>query len=220
MRFYGITPIIERKNKHAEGMVINNMMYKEINCNVCQNDWRRELFDKEKDKYQLIVSNDRFPDFLCSMPNFFLREDTVHLLEQYGLTGYHLKETETIPLSRIPEDILQDLKNVYGTKDVKKISNHPPKYFLFIADGQVKLHEKSNLSVFRCEACGYTKVLTSDNKFVMNDHELLLDVSSWQGEDFFSVDYFPSAYYTTEKFYQIYQEQKLSGLQFTEIQTI
>ena len=102
--------------------------------------------------------------------------------------------------------------------NIKKIATNPPKYFkLHVAIG-ADLHEDSNrIRTDYCEVCGYESYIQKGENPYLYDHAVLR-MDSLAGTDLFKSIGYGDTVFCSERFRQIYDKYKMTGLFFTEIE--
>ncbi len=213
MSFYKLYIEEGKKKKYATGILITDYISKIINCDLCGRTRKiAALLDKDSD-LQIALTNSYFADFFNVEYHTIVSEKAKEVLILENIQGYELGVLKIVSKSEILSKKIKDLRDS-GYK-VKDISDDPPIYYRLFVQVGAELHEESNIVlVEECNSCDYHKYMPKDNDYF---HPNYIKVDSWNGNDIFRVKESSSAIYCSERFVEIYNKHKLSGLRFKEI---
>jgi ribosomal protein L37E len=214
MRFYNLLTDEGKKRKLASAIEViigSNNQQHHVDCNVCGNSWSKIV---ASEKPEFVLTNEFYPDFMRGTWRILISERAKEVFSLENVTGYELKEGSTTSPYDTPAEFQSLLK--LAEENIKKMPVNPPTYHVLETQGEVSLHEKSALDIFKCSACGYTKVSSPGYSVVVPDHPKYVDKNTWNGNDLFQVQYVNN-YCCSERFYEIYQKYQLTGLYFKEI---
>ncbi|CAH1232459.1 hypothetical protein PAECIP111891_07011 [Paenibacillus allorhizoplanae] len=222
MRFYYLSADLGRTKKYAIGMSIGEYPIQQINCSSCGEDWTKELiFTNESDhNIKIALSNSNFPDFLSyEIFSTFINTKVKELLIKNNMTNFLLKNVVIKASTDLTDLEKKRLRNDnYTSAELKRISDSPIEYYHLFVKGKAKLDlNKSELITDVCTECGSIHIRTTGDNPIDSGRAKYLDLEGWDGSDLFKVDIYPSRIFCTEKFYNLYNENKLTGLFFDEV---
>jgi hypothetical protein len=210
MVFYNLITDAGRKKRFAYGISIEEITYKEKKCSVCGVERNVPVNEAEIDT--IALSNDYFPDFLgyyYKPPFNLISEKAKEVFIRENVTAYNLGRINVVSVNDLSEGTKKRLR-LEGDA-VKLFATNPPMYSVLHALGKAQLHEKSEITVEECKACGNIQ-LNMDL-----DHPKYIKNETWDGSDLFLVPYFPALIFCSERFVEIYTKHNLTGLLFTKV---
>ncbi|MEW6606580.1 MAG: hypothetical protein AB1414_03865 [bacterium] len=195
MKFYNLE--YDDDNYESAKEVGDRMMH----IGACPKDGLKHPFiwkKREGEKSNIIIdlSSPKIGDFLKTWgyTAWMITDKVANLFKEQGFTGYELRPV------RINE-----------VKKMKKGVSIPKLWQLVIVGwGGVAPPESGIKCIYKCEVCGYWKYHRLTNP------SALIDISQWDGSDFFMV--FPLVQYifVTERVKQFVEEKGLKGCFFIE----
>ncbi|WP_166243403.1 hypothetical protein [Paenibacillus turpanensis] len=217
MKFYKINIDEGKRKKYAQGIPLVKPLEENICCSVCRRQWRRAHY-LENPNFVMALSNQNFPDFLWFLHYKIISENALEVLMQKVVRNLLFKEISIVSVNDLSEAQVKDLR--FRGENVKKLALNPPKYYTVIVEEGAELHKESGVYVEECDSCKYLKVHSYGMDFLHPSQKLYLHKRSWNGEDLFTLKYFPATLYCTENFLKLYNEYRLTGLNFSEIDVI
>ena len=214
MDFYKIYTDEGKKKKYAFGILVSEYPYKKINCDTCGKEWRKELLLDENSSLQICLSSINYPDFASIIYHVIISEKAKEAIMYENITGYQLGTLTIVSKDEIsPERIKQLREKEYK---VQNISSNPPNYYRLFVERSAELHPKSEVFFEECDVCGYRKYASHKDPFRAE----YIKKDSWNGSDLFMVKEFGAVIYCTERFVEVYQKHKLTGLLFKKVESI
>lgn len=155
---------------------------------VCPIDEGHRRGGKRLSNLSIVLQSRRVQDFEWTWYNECLVQDHVlELFQRFGITGYDVKPVKT---------------------RFKRYSEHkPPKLWELVVTGWAGMAppESGIKLVEHCQGCGF---LTYSG---CEDLEKLIDVSQWDGSDFFMVWPLPGFIFMTDRVARLIRDEQLSG---------
>lgn len=217
MEIYAISVDEGRKKKFSFGIIIGQYPSKIINCRSCGRAWKKDLLLEHDISIKILLSNENYPDFLGVMHHVLVSKVAMEVINNENLTGYVLKRIKPMSVN----DLLSDEKKILRQEGYKvnNFSSNPPIYFRMFIDEGAMLHSESNVHLIeKCIDCGFQSYATVGENYVDPFQPIIIDKSSWNGQDLFLIKELGARIFCTEKFVEIYEKYKLSGLVFEKVE--
>lgn len=218
MKIYKMTSDPGKRRRFAYAIETIDDGFIDLNCNICKKEGKGLPFKKKNRNVPLIISNKPLPDFMFYYITL-ISERVKNIFEEEGITGYELEKAIIKSTDNLTEDEeLYFKENRYKQKDF--LVNPPDYYKMFIPKFGAEPHESLGVKLIsKCNACGYENyeldtpyagilspmILKKESIIISND---LFTVKAYGGE------------YCTERFKNIYDKHKLTGLNFEEVELL
>ncbi|MBP0726861.1 hypothetical protein J5Y03_17020 [Bacillus sp. RG28] len=212
MKFFEVNLDEGRRKKYAEACRLSNKTIEDINCPICNTNWVNGTFDRP---IEIILTNNNLPDYTYIFPVHFVSEKLKEVILNYSLSEIAFEEIYTKTLEELNEDQIKMFK-LDGLR-VKNFCSIPSRYYAIDLPEGISVHSDMSIVLHKCENCGrlsYTE-LKEEKSMLLN---FILDRSTWNGIDFFTVKGFPQVFICTERFIEVCKNENITGMIFKEIE--
>jgi len=226
MDFYRVMVSFGKRKLFACGCLAEMINYNRTSCPSCGIEWampdHNKLFNDKSWNMKIYMSRDHYADFIASdLPGSGIVSEHAKkiLMENFNNT-IDFGNIEMISFRNLTDQKLKEIRDDFGYAAVKKIPNDPPQYYrMLLKQGADLDFEKSNIKlILDCHKCGrknYDRPRdtgTSSNIYIIE--------STWKYYDLFHVEGKGNTIFCSERFIDIYDQNKLTGLEFEKVQTV
>jgi len=227
MNFYDITIDEGRRRKFACGHLEEIIPIKKErrSCPDCSGLLGKNYFQLFNDKNwnaKMYMDREHYADFMSYLVYPIVSEKAKEVLTENFGDAVDFGDIEMVSYRDLTVEKLKDIRDTFGYPAVKKIPNDPPQlYRLLLKQGADLDFEKSNIKLtLDCLTCGsrvydtpYFEYSAEHGKIIFTP-TVYIKESTWKGYDIFHVEGYGSTVFCTEKFIEIYNQHKLTGLRF------
>jgi len=228
MNFYIVSIDWGKKKRFACGCLEEVFNFNRTICLNCgieivapNND---QLFEDKTWNVKMYMDRCHYADFINSQIRKIVSERAKEVLIDHFNNAVDFADIEMISLRDLTAEKLKAIRDWSGYTAVKKIPNDPPQYFrLLLKQGADLDFEKSNVElVLNCPTCGRKDYKHPIGNFNLETNEttwppIYIIESSWKGYDIFYIEGKGNTVFCTERFFEIYSQNKLTGLEFRQI---
>jgi hypothetical protein len=205
-----------KRRRFAYAISISDDYWIDIDCKVCGRKWRTIIHYKRNNESPIIIANKPLPDFMFYYV-MLISEKAKKIFEEEGIREYELEKAVVRSMDNLTkEEEIFCKEEKYKAKDF--LINPPNYYKIFIPNISAEPHEKMGLKLLgKCDFCGYEKYSFEEesNGIDMTIKEETIKPSY----DIFRVRG-SLLMYCTERFKNIYEKHKLTGIDFEEVELL
>ncbi|MDR0321182.1 MAG: hypothetical protein LBI28_06740 [Treponema sp.] len=224
MDFFRVMIDFGKRKRFACGCLAEITEYKRTLCPVCGIERvtpnYQQMFKDKKWNMKIFMDREHYADFLSSQIRGIVSEKTKKILIENFNNAVDFGNIEMISFRDLTEQKLQEIRNCYGYAAVKKIPNDPPQYYrLLLKQGAELDFQKTNIELtVDCSKCGRKRYATPGCSY--HEGTPYIIESTWKGYDIFYIEGMGNTVFCTERFIEIYNQNKLTGLEFEKVQTV
>jgi len=196
-------------------------------CSKCGEEYSNTDYDKMfADKawhVGMYMDRDYYADFASSQFRPIVSAKAKRILAENCSNATDFGDIKMVSFRDLTREKLKQIRDWAGYADTKKIPNDPPQYYrLLLKQGAELDFQKSNIKLtIDCTTCGRKNYDIPYSHYGPNGSEQIYIIeSTWVGYDIFYAEGKGNTLFCTERFIEIYEKNKLSGLRFEKIQTV
>lgn len=205
-----------KRRRFAYAISISDNYWQDIDCKTCGRNWRKAIHYERNDESPAIITNKPLPDFMFYYV-MLISEKTKNVLEEEGIKEYELEKAVVKSMDNLTKEEEIFCKEAkYKAKDF--LINPPNYYKIFIPHIGAESHEKMGLKLLgKCDFCGYEEYEfeeESNGRYMTIKKETInpnYDIFRVRGS---------LIEYCTERFKNIYEKHKLTGIDFEEVELL
>jgi len=230
MKLFNVDVDWGKRKRFARGCLAEIYDIQRIPCSACGVELYRpchnQLFADKDWNVKMHMDRSHYADFA----DLFLRSIILAKIKKILLDNFNnsvdFADIEMISFRDLSPSYIKYYRAQYGSRDAKLIPNDPPQYFrLLLKQGADLDFEKSNVEmILSCSTCGSKKYKHPISDYNRETNEITyppvyIIESSWKGYDIFYVEGKGNTVFCTERFIEVYNQNKLTGLEFRQIFT-
>jgi len=105
--------------------------------------------------------------------------------------------------------------------NLKKIPLDPARFYKMHVSLEAVYHKNSNIILLEnCDQCGYERYVTIGKEWVDSEQPCILSADSLNGRDLFLAKGYGVSIFCSQRFVDVYNKYKLTGLLFEPVQVI
>jgi len=239
MNFYRTMIDFGRRKRFASGCFSEQFSEPKLTrCNDCGEEYNTlnydQLFADKAWNVGMYMDRGYYADFASSQFRTIVSERAKRILAENFSNAVDFGDIKMVSFKDLTKDKLKEIRDWSGYAAVKKIPNDPPQYYrLLLKQGAELDFEKTNKKlVLDCKKCGrkkYEQVTKYEPKWNSWDSPNRdpfygstphIIQSTWTGYDTFYAEGMGNTEFCTEQFVDVYNQSKLTGLEFERVQTV
>jgi len=225
MNFYRVR-IDRGKRKHFGcGILVEGCEYIRKTCPQCNIERSipslDEWFNDKEWVMKVYMHKDYYSDFTNSSIRPIVSKKAKRMLSEQFIKSADFGDMEMVSLRDLDEPFLKEVRDYSGSKAAKQIANDPPQYHrLLLQVGADLDFQKTNIELaINCPKCSLKKYRTPGFTYVSENTPHIIQ-STWKGFDLFHVEGLGNTIFCTERFIEVYNQYKLTGLEFEQVETV
>jgi hypothetical protein len=211
MNFYELVAVGKFEADFAEGTD-----WEGIKCPI--NNKGHQRAGKRIGRLRIDLPSSNIPHFITTfLSDWIITNEVAKLFKKAGFTGYELKPVTVAKIHKYYKEKDIVLRNAHPVLLEKVIRDRKPKpvpklwELLVRGWGGMAPPESGIKLIESCEGCGHLVYST------FKDASKLIDVSKWDGSDFFMVWPLPRFIFVTERVADLIKKNKLKGVKLIPV---
>ena len=223
--FYSVMIDSGKRKRFAVGFLAESYESELKLCPACGVKWSMpghdRWFNDKAWNMKMLMSREHYADFTWSDASCVVSEKAQKILMENFNNAVDFGEIEMVSLRDLTESFLKKERRQSGSKAAKMIANDPPQYYrLFLKIGADLDFEKTNIELaLDCPECGRKSYVTPGEIIIFGATPHIIE-STWQGYDIFYVEGLGTTMFCTERFVEVYNQNKLTGFLFEQVPAV
>ena len=225
MNFYKARNDLGKRKRFSRGVIVGEFESTLTRCSECGITWSMpgfgRWFNDMTYNLRIYMDRDHHPDFSGVSGYPIVSTAAKTMLAETFSNAVDFCDIEMVPAESLPEELKKEIRTRNGSRELKNISNTPPQYHrLLLKHGIEADYQKSNIELaVDCAMCGFKRYVTTGSSYIRDEPMYLIE-STWKGYGVFNVECRGNHLFCTEKFVETYKQNKLTGLEFEQVQLV
>lgn len=218
--FYEVIEDEGRRKRYTSAYVLGTFEKPIGICPRCGREIEKSKNAYSKNAIALIREN--YADFIPYYISYgIVSARFKEIAEKEKLIGLTFMKADIISSADLSADDIRELR-IDGIP-LKNVVANPPEYYKMDIEQGAVYHEKSKIIIkTSCDECGIKIYATEGQMWIAprEEYPIIIDAKSLKGYDMFYAEGYGLTVFCTERFYEVYQQNKLTGLKFVPIEVI